>query len=94
MAAGVTERLWEVSDLVTGSRGAGARKSGVIERSEITSLMMVSALHFGQVYRVIALHAIASQFNESRTQIITEMDKAIPVGAVFQLGDAFEWSPY
>ena len=55
---------------------------------------METKLRFGQRYRVIGPHAIASQFNQSRTALVTEMDTAIPIGTVFRLGDAFEWNPY
>jgi hypothetical protein len=55
---------------------------------------MVTKLHFGQRYRVIREGVIASQFNRSRTALVTERDLAIPVGTVFILGDAFEWNEY
>lgn len=71
-------------------RKSGVNRSGL--RDNISG--MATGLHFGQRYRVIAPHAIASQFNESHTGLVTDHDRAIPVGTVFRLGDAFEWNPY
>jgi len=50
-------------------------------------------LHFGRRYKVTSQNVMASQFNESRTELVTEDDLRIPQDTIILVLDSFRWDP-
>jgi len=52
-------------------------------------------LQFGRRYKVTNQSVIASQFNESRTELVAEEDDhRIPKDTIILVLDSFHWDPY
>ena len=48
-------------------------------------------LHFGRRYKVTNQNVMASQFNESRTELVTQDDLRIPQDTIILVLDSFHW---
>ena len=80
----------------SGSRRSGGAESGVEaiqSRGNIAS-REDALLEFGKRYKVIKEGVFASQFDQSRTILVSTQDPQIPVGTVFSVLDWLEWDPF